>query len=197
MRDGGQDALAQAMDRALPIPTAIVKRLAADIYSKTPLFDPATIARLEAALGSQGSQHQVVYLPTYRRIEKELASIFPDLEESLQTFNRKRGTFASEARRPGFRESRRGFVELVEFGMEDVADTFNRARRDLVEMARSELSNLAVGYLRDVIRGDGEKYAASTFSQLDDATINRILNRASEQTLSESDKSRLRAVIEG
>jgi hypothetical protein len=65
-----------------------------------------------------------------------------------------------------------------------------------VETARSELNSLAGGYLRDVIRGEGEHYEIATFSQLDNATIDRILNRAEEQTLSETDKARLRAVIE-
>jgi AAA domain, putative AbiEii toxin, Type IV TA system len=189
-------AICRRSIQTLPIPSGICRRLAAELHLDRHTFNKVLLSKLEEVLGQNVGQYQVLYLPTYRRIEKELASIFPDLEESIQTFQRKRGVLAGDHRRKVFNESRRGFVELVEFGMEDVEATFFHARRDLIETAKSELSNLAGGYLRDVIRGDGEEYEAATFNQLDDATIDRILNRAEEQTLSDGDKSRLKAVIE-
>src|SRR5690606_18451881 len=54
---------------------------------------------------------QILYLPTYRRIEQDLKNIFPDLESDIDKYRK----------RKRHREPNEGsYVELVEFGMEDV-----------------------------------------------------------------------------
>jgi hypothetical protein len=184
----GRDALALELDRRLPYTTLLCRRIASDVHLEPHSLNRSLLSQLEGVLAEHSGQYQVLYLPTYRRVEKELESIFPHLEESVQSFQRRKGVLQAD--------SRRSHIELVEFGMEDVEATFSRARSELVETAKSELTNLAGGYLRDVIHGQGESYEISTFNELDDATIDRILNRAEEQTLSESDKRRLKAVIE-
>ena len=48
-----------------------------------------------------------------------------------------------------------------------------------------------------MIRGEGENYEIETFHRLDNATIDRILNRVEERTLLfDTDKTRLREVID-
>ncbi len=88
-------------------------------------------------------------------------------------------------------------IELVEFGMEDVEDTFREVRAELVRMARLELNALAGSNLRDVIRGQGDFFDIDIFQHLDNEVIQRILNRVQERTLlDDTDKRRLRAVID-
>ena len=61
---------------------------------------------------------RVLYLPTYRRIEQELAALFPNADPDR----------IAEMRRPTqMRPADSQFLELVEFGMEDVASKFARA----------------------------------------------------------------------
>ena len=68
-------------------------------------------------IGSQLAQKlpgRALYLPTYRRIEKDLKEILPDLEDRLRS-----------SARPGssltFTRSAKHYVDLVSFGMEDVS----------------------------------------------------------------------------
>jgi hypothetical protein len=100
-------------------------------------FSKSQQSHLDGFLTEHMAEYQVIYLPTYRRIEKDLSLIFPDLEESIQTFQRRKGLLPNQ--------SRQGHVELVEFGMEDVESTFNRIRSEMIETARAELNNLAGG----------------------------------------------------
>ncbi len=178
---GGREALANELDRRLPMPSSVCRRIAGEIHLDPNSLNKSLLSQLDGLLAEHAGQYQVLYLPTYRRVEKELTSIFPDLEDAVQSFQRRKGVLQGD--------SRRGYIELVEFGMEDVEATFVRARIELVETAKSELTNLTGGYLRDVIRGEGESYEIETFNRLDNTTIDRILNRAEEQTLSESNNA--------
>jgi hypothetical protein len=155
---------------------------------KPKAFNKEQFSQIDDCLKNLTRDSQILYLPTYRRIEKDLSLIFPDLEESTHSFQRRKGMLSAE--------KRRDFIELVEFGMEDVEATFKRVQSELVQKARSELNTLAGGYLRDVVRGEGDTYEIDTFTQLNNATIDRILNRVDEKTLlGEQDKIQLRAVI--
>jgi predicted ATPase len=137
---------------------------------------------LEEAISSQ-----MLYLPTYRRIEKDLDIVFPGLEDELRSYR--------EGRRRPRLDREASFLELVEFGMEDVDNNIQRTLVQQKEAARNELSNLAGSYLRDVLRGEGSQYDAALISELSDDAVEDILNRVEERTLSEHDKARLRTVI--
>ena len=89
-------------------------------------------------------QLRTIFLPTYRRIEKELKSVIPDFEE------RYRARVNSD-RLPGKRQAH--FVELVSFGMEDVCQIFERVSRDLRDYARTQINTLSVTYLRTLYEG--------------------------------------------
>src|SRR5690606_22657841 len=69
------------------------------------------------ALVSKLFDAKILYLPTYRRIEQELQSIFPGLEEDIVKYQRKN-------RLPYKQDSH--YVELVEFGMEDVVNVIEQ-----------------------------------------------------------------------
>ena len=130
---------------------------------------------------------RVMYLPTYRRIEQDLTSLLPHFEEDV------RDAISRQLHR---QKRERSFVELVQFGMEDVESRISRRMILLKEQARVELSGLAGHYLRDIIRGDAELYSKNEIKKLTENDVERILDRVEERTLRLDDKARLRAVIE-
>jgi hypothetical protein len=72
---------------------------------------------------------RILYLPTYRRIEKELKDIFPDIEERYRAATR------ADAFRSG--RSAAHYVELVSFGMEDVKTRLSEKMQQLRDYTSS------------------------------------------------------------
>ena len=133
---------------------------------------------------------KVLYLPTYRRIEQELASIFSELEELPElkrTFERLRHRTYNE-----------NYVELVEFGMKDVEETISHKMGDLKNGFLASYNSLASTYLNEVISG---KYLRSTelseISELNESTINAVFNRIGQSMHSGQEQKLLRSYIEG
>jgi len=129
----------------------------------------------------------VLYLPTYRRIEKELRSLLPDIDlESAFTSSMK----AREETR------KQEYIELVEFGMTDVQQTLDRALDDIGRNWRAELNRLTGEYLRDVIRGQHrqgkpEELASPEVGKAVEAALARI----DDATLSKDDRDDLRKLL--
>lgn len=128
---------------------------------------------------------QVLYLPTYRRIEQDLKSLFPEFE----------GDFKRAVRQRVARDTRAEYVELVEFGMEDVEARVNAKVAALKEGSRLELNNLAGSYLRDVVRGEAREWSEEKINQLPDDEVRLILGRVEEKQLDERDKGKIFEVI--
>ncbi|WP_375470148.1 AAA family ATPase [uncultured Nostoc sp.] len=128
---------------------------------------------------------QVVYLPTYRRIEQDLKSILPELELEIRNF-RERGY----ARRKSS-----NYIEIIEFGMEDVEATINRKLEKLKDSFITELNNLTGTYLRDVIRETYQDVEVEKLQGLDSSTIDSIFGRIDEKILPKQDQQSLRDFI--
>ncbi len=144
-------------------------------------------------IGSQLAQKlpgRALYLPTYRRIEKDLKEILPDLEDRLRS-----------SARPGysltFTRSAKHYVDLVSFGMEDVRSSIDIRSRYLRDYSLSQFNDLSGLYLRDVIKGTADQYSSSQISGLDESGLAVILGRVSEQVLPAEDKELLREKILG
>jgi ABC-type transport system involved in cytochrome c biogenesis ATPase subunit len=139
---------------------------------------------------SQLMPGRTLYLPTYRRIEKDLKEIFPDLEDRLKA-----------SARPGFlynfKRSDKHYVDLVSFGMEDVRSNIEKKTRFLRDYSLSQFNELSGLYLRDVIKGTADEYTPSDISSLDESVLSVILGRVNEQVLSNNDKELLRRKILG
>ena len=126
---------------------------------------------------------QLLYLPTYRRIEQELSLIFKGLDER-ELRNRER--------------LRKGdtFVELVEFGMKDVEDAVNETRKELDRFARENLNTLTFSYLGDIVE---QKYTTIDMDEIKSAmpkTVENILSRIQESSLSTVNKKHLQDIID-
>ncbi|NKC13858.1 MAG: AAA family ATPase [Gammaproteobacteria bacterium] len=149
--------------------------------------DGDTLSDLSEAIEA-GIDGQILYLPTYRRIEQDLRTLFPHFDEDMDRYMR-RESRGIRRRKAG------GYVELVQFGMEDVQETIRQMLSRFKERMRVQLGDLAGSYLRDVIRGHADKYERAEIQGLDDQSVEKILDRVEERTLSEQDKAHLQDVI--
>jgi len=157
------------------------------------LFDPDSgkeAEELKRALEEiRGSlKSQILYLPTYRRIEQELNLIFKGMDERELRSRRE------------MLSARRGqdtFVELIEFGMKDVENDIERTLNHLTVFARENLNNLTFGYLGDIVEKQYEDVDLKNIRSVSDQTIDSILNRIQEHILSNKNKQHLREIING
>ncbi|HWY59461.1 MAG TPA: AAA family ATPase [Terriglobales bacterium] len=129
---------------------------------------------------------QFLYLPTYRRIEQDLKSIFrgAGIEEKIREF------------RDRVKKRERTFMELIEFGMEDVERTINERMAKIKESVREGLNNLTGAYLREVLRGlDDPAADVAVLRTIEPAVFESIFARIDETTLPPSDKELLKTRI--
>ncbi len=84
---------------------------------------------------------RVLFLPTYRRIERELKNIFQGarLEQDIERYER-------------MPKGQHGYVELVQFGMNDVDQMIESAMRSLDRDFRVGLNRITGTYLSRIIR---------------------------------------------
>lgn len=129
---------------------------------------------------------QLLYLPTYRRIEQELHLIFQDIDE--RDLRRRRERF-------GGRKGKFS-VELVEFGMQDVAGAIEATLRELTNFARDNLNKLTFGYLGDIVEAQYATVELKSIRQLSEANIDNVLNRIQEHILSSAMKAELKRIIQ-
>ena len=133
---------------------------------------------------------QLLYLPTYRRIEQELSLIFSGPHE--RELVERRREFTSSRRREG-----EPFVELVEFGMSDVEAAIEATRAELDQFARENLNNLTFGYLGDIVERQYESINLEHIREAESGMIDDILDRVQEPILSSTNKQHLKKIIEG
>ncbi len=125
---------------------------------------------------------QVLYLPTYRRIERELGSIFEGLDQDDLGKGRKRMAVP---------EANDAFIELVEFGMKDVAKAVDSALLGLRDFARVNLTSLAFRNLGDVVDREYEHVTMEKIASVSEATIRTVLDRVPESILTALHKEHL------
>jgi ABC-type lipoprotein export system ATPase subunit len=170
----------------LGISLQMVERLLKDSLNITydpqgRLFDESNSVHEQDGLLRSCFDAKVIYLPTYRRIERDLKTIFPELEEEVRRF---RGTVTND-----------GHVELVEFGMEDVENKVKHSIGLLKDATRTQFNSLAGSYLRDVVRDRAHDFDEEAIRGLSDLDVKRIVERVEEHTLEIEDKTRLTNVI--
>lgn len=130
---------------------------------------------------------QFLYLPTYRRIEQDLKSIFRglEIESELQKFRERLA-----------RRMATHFVELIEFGMEDVEQTIAKRMGQIKDSVRTGLDNLTGTYLRDVIRGVHTAVDVEKVRVIEPSTLESMFARIDDRTLPSEDKRRLIAKVQ-
>lgn len=142
-----------------------------------------TISKIHDAISAQ-----VLYLPTYRRIERELSSIFEGVDSD---------DFRQHRRR--LRESdpeEEAYIELVEFGMNDVQQAVERTLAQLKEFARENLNNLTLRYLGDVVEREYQNIKMKQIADVPDETVRAVLDRIDNSILSKNQKKHLSDVVD-
>jgi predicted ATP-binding protein involved in virulence len=134
---------------------------------------------------SRALDSKIVYLPTYRRIEKDLDAIFPDIDDDLRE------------RLKRIAAGRRGenFIELVSFGMSDVTTSIEDVLKSLLSESVLEMNALSSRYLKDVIQKKIDNIDVSQVRSLDPKQLDSILARLDEKLISTQEKQLLGEAI--
>ncbi len=179
----GQWEKARLMMREYGMPEEYIHRfeMVEDIPEGTMGSSMKDIRKVRNAISSQ-----ILYLPTYRRIERELRSIFEGFDpDDLR--NRQKGRI---------RETDEGFIELVEFGMKDVQNAIDRELGRLKEFARKNLNSLTLHYLGDVVNREYETVGMKEIADVSEDTVRSVLDRIDESILTKEHKKQLFGVID-
>lgn len=168
----------------LRVPFQILKSLQADLRAEFPKDLFSSAIKKAAVELEEKIKERVLFLPTYRRIERELQAIFPQIEEAFRRYTEQDVAFVS-------RRSKH-YIELVSFGMQDVRGLVDAKLASVREFSRNQLNNLAGSYLTDVIREQAEQFDPKSLGELADEDIDNILQIMDEKSLSSNDKSVIR-----
>lgn len=194
MPDSEREKAVRSLSRELDMPASFVLRLLSDIPRSVTddLFesskDTPAVSEFLSILKEVGN-HQVIYLPTYRRIEQDLKSIFPFLDEDeLRKFTMRSDSMVSPRNH--------GHVELVQFGMQDVEKKIADELEAIRERTRSQLTSLTASYLKDIISNRADAIEPEILRQCDDDIVTHVLNRVDENTLSIEDKLEVKSAID-
>lgn len=134
----------------------------------------------------QSIDAQILYLPTYRRIERELSSIFEGANSNdLSMHKQKIRQLDSEA----------SYIELVEFGMKDVKYAIDKTLEKLKEFARENLNDLTLRYLGDVVNREYQSVGMTRITQLSDETVLSVITQIDNSILTQENKAHLFQVI--
>ena len=170
----------------LNYPTSILQDIQAALRSNIQRNE--SVEKAGAVIKRLVGENQILYFPTYRRIEKDLKALV-DREESPRY-----RSSPDVIQKLGFRTD--VYAELIEFGMDDVKGRLSETLSALNDNNRKEFNALAGSYLRDVIKGQGKMYSSEELSNLSSEEMTTILRRVEENTLSSQEKELLTQAIE-
>ena len=131
---------------------------------------------------------QILYLPTYRRIEQDLNTIFPAFESDFKKYRQKRDLID--------KDENVSYIELVEFGMEDVVNVIDEKLRTLKEFLNYSLKNELIGtFLSKVLNKEYYEINFEEFINFDEDILSTMLSTISDDVLSKSDKDKLKIFV--
>ena len=127
---------------------------------------------------------QILYLPTYRRIERELNSIFEGADsEDLRRYRQRQ------------LESEQSYIELVEFGMKDVQVAVERSVGSIRDFARENLNRLTLQYLSHVVNQTYLQADIAAIQAVPEVTVKSVIDRIDDSILDKASKAHLSEVI--
>jgi energy-coupling factor transporter ATP-binding protein EcfA2 len=117
---------------------------------------------------------QVLYLPIYRRIERELASVVDGIDpDDLRRRKRQKMRRLKS-------DGDRAYIELVEFGMQDVQDSIDTKLDQLEKFQSEELNILTLRHFNDIVSSDYQAEDIQKLANLSDDEIQSVLARVDE-----------------
>ena len=124
----------------------------------------------------------ILYLPTYRRIEEQLKTIFPrfDRDDIDKVRSSQRNNRA---------------IELVEFGMDDVELAVRKYQERLNDFSRAQQNKLTLGYLNEIIGEKYEQVDIDKIRKLTETQIDDILKRIEQSILTDEQKGQIMRIL--
>lgn len=156
-----------------------------DQFDENPRGPKKLVRDMISALRSELNA-QILYLPTYRRIERELGSIFEGVE--LPDLRKSRARHRPSQPPPAF-------IELVEFGMGDVRRAVTDSLAGLERFARENLNSLTFRNLGDVVDREYEKVETTEIARVPEAAVSSVIDRVPNDILTREQKASLLSVI--
>jgi hypothetical protein len=127
---------------------------------------------------------ELLYLPTYRRIEQELSSIIKGIDiEDVKS-------------RLKIEREKDPYLELVEFGMNDVQTYINNTLIVIQGFAWEKVNNLTLRYLGDVIDKQFLDVDVDKIRSLSDEIIENVLARIDDRILSSLHKQHIKETLQ-
>ncbi|WP_170961609.1 AAA family ATPase [Vibrio genomosp. F6] len=123
----------------------------------------------------------IIYLPTYRRIERELNSILPNLDE----YGNKEKVYHRYYNKS---PKQSGQIELAEFGMSDVKKIIGNELERLEQSFRNGMKQLMADYLQDILLHNHADVSSDVLDDIDTELLEKLLLRIDSDTLSEEIK---------
>lgn len=159
----------------------VLSEISSFVIDETEKHKFEALSKLTAA--SSGSQ--ILYLPTYRRIERELEFLLgkADIDNERRTPKSENDNLGS-------------YVELVKFGMNDVVSLIDSALYKLKEFARTRLNSLTLNYLGDVVDMKYNDIQKEEIEAISCEMVASVLSRIPEDFLSSTQKSHLSGTID-
>lgn len=124
-----------------------------------------------------------VYLPTYRRIEQDLEVILGKDLDAERNYSK---VYSDNCR----------YIEMVRFGMSDVAHAISERLQILKDSFRTNLNRLTLGYLGDIIDNDYSNVDTRIIKKTTNETLMKIMGRVDDSILNDQKKKALLAMIE-
>ncbi|WP_276379076.1 AAA family ATPase [Flavobacterium sp. H4147] len=173
------------------LPYRILRDYIYDIQEKKLNIDKHNdIKYIEEKLNLIFKDTQIIYLPTYRRIEKDLKNIFPHLESNLKEIE----YLNQRNEKNNFNNS---YLELVEFGMSDVSRKIKKRCIELKNYFYDRLNTDLIGsYLDDILNKSYRSFDIHKIQQIDSDALDYILNRLDESVISPKGKENLTEFVE-
>lgn len=179
----------ELLSEKFDIPSRVIREYIFEVYEKKENIDNHNnIKSIETRLNAILKDIKIIYLPTYRRIEKDLINIFPHLERSIKEYE-------IQTRRYNSKEE--NYSELVEFGMNDIQRKIERRCLELKNYFYDKLnSNLIGSYLDDILNKSYNNFDFNKISQIDEEALNYILKRLDDSVISKEGKNKLRDFVQ-
>jgi len=179
----------EILSEKFDIPSRVIREYIFEVYEKKENIDNHNnIKSIESKLNSILKDIKIIYLPTYRRIEKDLINILPHLERSIKDYEIQTRRYSSKDE---------NHMELVEFGMNDIQRKIERRCLELKNYFYDKLnSNLIGSYLDDILNKSYNNFDFKKISQIDEEALNYILKRLDDSVISKDGKDRLREFVQ-
>ncbi len=127
-----------------------------------------------------------IYLPTFRRIEQDLATILGDDSSESRLQHRRRM----------MRSRKEQHIELVEFGMDDVREIIDRELSVINRVALESFRKMSMATLGDIVDNSYSSFELMPIHQISTDQIENVLDRVNDSYFDQTRKNALISKIE-